>query len=101
MIAAPFVAHVLLKDISPSTISAQVGNSALPLSGMNRLITWKFTSQKILERPLLGWGLRASRILPGGGEKYDIVRVRENGSHEVISRDFFIPLHPHNQFLQI
>ena len=101
VIAAPFAANVVLKDVTPSTISAQVGNSGLPLSGMNRLITWKFTSQKIMEKPLLGWGLRTSRILPGGGEKYDIVRVRENGSVEVISRDFFIPLHPHNQFLQI
>ena len=101
VIAAPFVAHVVLKDITPSNISAKVGNSALPLSGMNRLITWKFTSQKIMGKPLLGRGLRTSRILPGGGEKYDIIRVRENGSREVISRDFFIPLHPHNQFLQI
>ena len=101
VIASPFAANVVLKNVTPSTISAQVGNSVLPLSGMNRLITWKFTSQKIMEKPLLGWGLRTSRILPGGGEKYDIVRVRENGSRDVISRDFFIPLHPHNQFLQI
>ena len=101
VIASPFAANVVLKDVTPSTISAQVGNSVLPLSGMNRLITWKFTSQKIMEKPLLGWGLRTSRILPGGGEKYDVVRVRENGRRDVVSRDFFVPLHPHNQFLQI
>ena len=101
VVVSPFVAYVALKDVTPPTISAKVGDSAFPLSGMNRLITWKFTSQKIMEKPLLGWGLRTSRILPGGGEKYDIVKVRENGSRQVISRDFFIPLHPHNQFLQI
>ena len=101
VVAAPFAIHAALKDITPSTINAQIGNSGLPLSGMNRLIIWKFTSQKILEKPLLGRGLRTSRILPSGGEKYDIVRVRENGTREVISRDFFIPLHPHNQSLQI
>ncbi len=101
VVVTPFVAHVALKDVTPSTISAQVGDSALPLSGMNRMITWRFTSEKIMEKPLLGWGLRTSRILPGGGEKYNIVRIRENGSRQVMSRDFFIPLHPHNQFLQI
>mgnify|MGYP001286083045 CR=1 FL=1 len=101
MVAAPFAIHAALKDITPSTINAQIGNSGLPLSGMNRLIIWKFTSQKILEKPLLGRGLRTSRVLPSGGEKYDIVRVRENGSRDVISRDFLVPLHPHNQFLQI
>ena len=101
VVVSPFVAHVGLKDVTPPTIRAQVGDSVLPLSGMNRLITWKFTSQKIMEKPLLGWGLRTSRIVPGGGEKYDIVKVRKNGSRQVISRDFFIPLHPHNQFLQI
>ena len=101
LMASPFVAHVALRDVTPSTVNAQVGDSALPLSGMNRMITWRFTSEKIMEKPLLGWGLRTSRILPGGGEKYNIVRIRENGSRQVMSRDFFIPLHPHNQFLQI
>ena len=101
MVASPFVAHVALKDVKPSTIGAQIGDSALPVSGMNRLITWKFTSHKIMEKPVLGWGLRTSRILPGGNEKYDIVRTQENGNRKIISRDFFIPLHPHNQPLQI
>ena len=54
-----------------------------------------------MEKPLLGWGLRTSRILPGGDDKYNIVIVRENSSRQVVSRDFFIPLHPHNLFLQV
>lgn len=98
---SPFVTQMVLKDVTPSTISSQVGAGPLPISGMNRLITWKFTSQKIMEKPVLGWGLRTSRALPGGGKKYDITKTPENGRQHLIIRDFFIPLHPHNQFLQI
>jgi O-antigen ligase len=49
----------------------------LPASWDARLTIWTFTDARILERPLLGWGLDASRSWP-----------------------HIIPLHPHNAALQ-
>jgi O-antigen ligase len=36
------------------------------LSGIHRLAIWRFTADRIAERPILGWGMDASRALPGG-----------------------------------
>jgi O-antigen ligase len=52
--------------------------SQLPASWMQRLAIWRFVSDRIQEKPLLGWGLDASRTFPGR-----------------------IPLHPHNEPLQV
>lgn len=61
-------------------------NSAL--SSHHRLYIWSFVLERLGERPWLGWGLEASRVMPDFGWKswpgYDRV----------------IPLHPHNNFLQ-
>ena len=35
-------------------------------SAGHRLEIWHFAGQRIAERPLLGWGLDASRAIPGG-----------------------------------
>src|SRR5579864_6195474 len=37
-------------------------------SGIHRLLIWRFTTDRIAEKPLLGWGMDASRELPGGHE---------------------------------
>ena len=50
---------------------------ALPESWRQRLDIWSFVSERILERPLLGWGLEASRTFAP------------------------VPLHPHNAGLQV
>ena len=34
-------------------------------SGFRRLLIWEATADKIMERPILGWGLRSSRFVPG------------------------------------
>ncbi|MBI3453123.1 MAG: O-antigen ligase family protein [Rhodospirillales bacterium] len=52
-----------------------------------RAAIWQFAAAKIAERPVLGWGLNASRIIPGGREK--IGEMAE-----------LMPLHPHNAPLQ-
>ena len=101
VLASPFLAKFSLETITPSNVSEKLGSVPMPMSGMNRLITWKFTSGKILEKPLTGWGLRTSRIIPGGGDKYNIVRRLPDGTEHILSRDFFVPLHPHNLGLQI
>jgi exopolysaccharide production protein ExoQ len=59
----------------------------LPRSSYHRLLVWHFTSGKIAERPLLGWGFNTSRAIPGGKVRLD--------EHESA-----LPLHPHNAALQ-
>jgi O-antigen ligase len=58
------------------------------VSVTHRLAIWRFVGQAIAERPLAGWGLNASRELPGG-----TVEVAPGANR--------LPLHPHNAFLQV
>jgi exopolysaccharide production protein ExoQ len=58
------------------------------MSAGHRLLIWSFVGDRIAERPLRGWGLEASRAIPGGG---DPIRPGET----------WLPLHPHNAPLQI
>jgi O-antigen ligase len=57
-------------------------------SAGHRLLIWSFTSDRIAERALTGWGLDASRTIPGGS---DLIRPTET----------WLPLHPHNAALQV
>jgi exopolysaccharide production protein ExoQ len=54
----------------------------------HRLLIWSFAGDRIAERPLTGWGLDASRAIPGGD---DPIRPGEP----------WMPLHPHNATLQV
>ena len=60
---------------------------AVKISAGHRLMIWSFVGDRIAERPLAGWGLDASRVLPGGR---DPIRPGET----------WLPLHPHNAPLQ-
>ena len=59
----------------------------LPRSTYHRLLIWEFTSEKIEERPLLGWGFNTSRAMPGREINID-------------KSEPALPLHPHNAALQ-
>jgi O-antigen ligase len=81
-------ALVMLKpDASFFASQTWVSNSAL-----HRLHIWDFATSKIVEHPLLGWGMNAARIVPGG--KQGAIDTR--GNHGEL-----MPLHPHNAALQI
>lgn len=59
----------------------------MPVSIFHRLNIWRFAGEAVAQRPLLGWGLNASRNMPGGSE------LSPSGQSR-------LPLHPHNAFLQ-
>jgi O-antigen ligase len=65
-------------------------------SGIHRLLIWRFTSDRIAERPLLGWGMDASRGLPGG--QVDLATAVP-GIH-LAPYSVALPLHPHDAALQ-
>lgn len=103
VIAMPFI---LRPVISESYLTATAENREsqtlpLPMSAINRLHTWKFAVSKIEEKAVTGWGLKASRYLPGANEKYNVYVTNKQGTRVIAFRDFYIPLHTHNQALQI
>jgi len=65
-------------------------------SGIHRLLIWRFTADRIGERPLLGWGMDASREIPGG--KTHFADLFPNAG--LPSDAEALPLHPHNAVLQ-
>ncbi len=65
-------------------------------SAIHRLLIWRFTADRIAERPFLGWGMDASRDLPGAHLSLGELVPGSDlpGSAEQL------PLHPHNAVLQ-
>lgn len=65
-------------------------------SALHRLLIWRFTADRIAERPLLGWGMDASRDLPGGHA--NLAQLVPGAGLSPSSEA--LPLHPHNALLQ-
>jgi exopolysaccharide production protein ExoQ len=93
-----FMAGVLaLGQLSMPTLVGQVPNwkwlhQALleaPVSIVHRWKIWEFVTGRIAEHPVVGWGLDASRAIPGANTNV----FGEYGE--------ILPLHPHSGFLQI
>jgi O-antigen ligase len=72
--AAPLVAHFVTGLFRPHELPGQIGKH----SWAERLDIWRFVSAEVLQNPIKGWGLDASRAWPND-----------------------IPLHPHDAALQI
>lgn len=80
----------------------------LPPSALHRMLIWDFAATRIAERPILGWGLEASREVPGGrdpvaAEALDRMRVTDPAMRAWFAtpRVQVLPLHPHNGALQV
>lgn len=83
ILAAPLVPHVM-----PAPLSIKEAVPDLPRSAYHRLLIWGFTVDRIAEMPVLGWGLRTSRDIPGREIQLD-------------TSEPALPLHPHNGVLQL
>lgn len=80
----------------------------LPPSALHRMLIWDFTAARIAERPVLGWGMEASREIPGGRDQpsaaaLDRMRVGDPGLRRWFAEPHVqvLPLHPHNGALQL
>lgn len=71
----------------------------VPLSAHHRLTIWSFAGDRIAEHPWRGWGMDASRAIPGGDDEVEVVRMTA-GRFEVM-RVPQLPLHPHSGLIQI
>ena len=83
VVGVALAASVLLAP----TIDRQLPVIDLPRSAYHRLLIWEFTTARIDDRPILGWGFNTSRVMPGGQENLDVSEIA-------------MPLHPHNAALQ-
>ena len=76
----------------------------IKFSAAHRIIIWNFTDQKIAERPLLGWGLDTSRLVPGHDTPVNISKIcadQNATTNRKFTSPLSMPLHPHNAPLQI
>lgn len=70
---------------------------------------WEFTSGKVMERPLLGWGMDSARSIPGAGTLvdmstdlgYDVDYSATDTIPPYQPQAQVLPLHPHNGSLQL
>jgi O-antigen ligase len=69
---------------------------ALKASAIHRLVIWRFVGDRIADRPLLGWGMDASRAVPGGeAEASEVMPEVKLPAGATV-----LPLHPHDAALQ-
>jgi O-antigen ligase len=66
-------------------------------SGIHRLLIWRFASDRAAEHPILGWGMDASRAMPGGNTDLTTLLPPANYPAHALA----LPLHPHNGALQL
>ena len=100
LIAAGLVGLVAVFPALPFTMDTVVRiHQAVPSldnSAIHRFSIWHFAIDRIAEQPLLGWGLDASRALPGGSDLVDDPRLPEIAK----AGGVWMSLHPHNAALQ-
>ena len=71
-------------------------------SAAHRLMIYEFSSRNIFEKPFLGWGMDASRSIPGGAGVAEIHNCRYRGQRpRTLNIGGLVPLHPHNASLQV
>ncbi|MFL1460646.1 O-antigen ligase family protein [Roseococcus sp. DSY-14] len=95
VLGAPFLALGLL--------GPGLDLSHWPPSAAHRLLIWDFVGARIWEHPWLGWGMEASRAIPGGsGQASPAVLARFGlGGPFFAAQAQLLPLHPHNLGLQL
>ncbi|WP_301588681.1 hypothetical protein [Sabulicella glaciei] len=94
VLAAPFLARFVLGS------GIEVGE--LPFSAAHRLLIWDFVTARVMDSPLIGWGMEASRAIPGGTGAPDagmLARFGVSGPYWANAQ--LLPLHPHNAALQL
>jgi len=101
VLAMPFGVQQSIGDKTLTQIGQTGYEMKLPNSAINRLIIWQFATEKIIEKPFTGWGMNTARQIPGGNEKYTLTVKNSAGHDQVLFKEFYVPLHTHNQAIQI
>jgi O-antigen ligase len=86
-----------LNDIAPLAIEFLVTNFQDHVPEVHRFVIWQFAGEHILERPVLGWGLNAARVFPGGDVELLLLTTPDGAQITGPA----LPLHTHNALIQI
>ena len=85
------VAIPLYPIIIPAIDSALLSWNINDFTLRHRFAIWDFAATRTMEQPIFGWGLGASRLVPGAGSI----------AEQLSSKAGTLPLHPHNALLQV
>lgn len=106
--AALGAALLIMPIVVGGALHSGAPGERIPPSAMHRLVIWDFAIARIAERPILGWGMEASRDIPGGQGQAPREVLDRLGVHSPPWLEAFadprvqlMPLHPHNGALQI
>jgi len=83
----------------PDTLQVTQQLPWLPSSLVHRTAIWRFVAENAVQRPVAGWGLDASRELPGGDA--NITVYAHFGGKIYPNAQQILPLHPHNFVMQL
>ncbi len=75
-------------------------------SAAHRVLIWDFALQRIMESPILGWGMESARAIPGGelqvsAEQLAHFHLQPQAGWFAEVRAQRLPLHTHNFIIQI
>ncbi len=107
LLGALLAAAVLLMPFALGPVLARgVPADGIALSAAHRLLIWDFAAARIAERPWLGWGMEASRAVPGrdahpSPETLERFRLSDPAATGYLPNAELLPLHPHNGALQL
>jgi len=87
IIAAMLVIFIAIPKVNVRELRAAAPMTAVSL--LHRIHIWQFCITKLDEKPLQGWGIKASDSIPGAHDRTAL-------SHRLVQ----LPLHPHNNVLQ-
>lgn len=103
LLAAGMVALVMvlpfLSLAGPAPIDIWEDYPWLKNSAHHRLSIWRFTSEHIVQHPVIGWGMSGSRFIPNADEVIVYTRPIGGGLYSYFHEPN-LPLHPHNAVLQ-
>lgn len=94
--AGAVISIPLLDVLAPPVIDFLAANVHAPHSEIHRLVIWQFAAERVFEHPLFGWGLDASRAIPGNSDQLFLFYFGGNAETGQA-----LPLHPHNALIQI
>jgi O-antigen ligase len=107
LVGAGLAATILAMPLLAAAIPA-LPVDRLPITALHRMMIWDFTGARIAERHILGWGMEASRTVPGGRDSATPAQLDRLRVTDPARRQWFglpavqtLPLHPHNGALQI
>ncbi|MDO9712271.1 O-antigen ligase family protein [Paracraurococcus lichenis] len=100
------VAILAMPAVLGPVLARGVPADGLAPSAAHRLLIWDFVSDRIAERPVFGWGMEASRAIPGHGEHatpamLERFRLGGQAAPPWLPAAELLPLHPHNLALQL